>query len=310
MKANLFALFCITLFVLSVPQTFAQTTTEAEVTDPTTTETPVDEVTTTSVEEAPPVEAVEVPAEPQEPAAPAEEKSDDDEEVANKSEVTTIPETEEKESDSDEVNTESAAAIETPVTETQPEQEVVPVTPVSSPEDQQGSTEEVQAGSGDAPQAGDNTVVAEPGEQTETTAPPTESTESTDATNTEPATPVGVPEESQQETATTEESPETAPVAEGEGVKEAEEEKDSFSIFGLIGKVLMGLGVLTLVILVGCVYNYRYQMKKYKIAPFTPPSFLPECLFPRTTESTGRLVSGYTELQVGNYQAAPRFAEI
>jgi len=102
----------------------------------------------------------------------------------------------------------------------------------------------------------------------------------------------------------------TAPAATGEESVEKGEEEGAGGVFALISKVLIGIFVIAMVILVACVYNYRYQMRKYKIAPFTPPSFLPEFLFPRNTGTSSYLVSGYTELQVGNYQAAPRFAEI
>jgi len=49
-------------------------------------------------------------------------------------------------------------------------------------------------------------------------------------------------------------------------------------------------------------------MRKYKMAPFTPPKFMPECLFPRQMSSSP--TSFYTELQVGDYKAAPRYAEV
>ena len=46
-------------------------------------------------------------------------------------------------------------------------------------------------------------------------------------------------------------------------------------------------------------------MAKYKIAPFTPPSFCPNSLFPRPEIANGHI---YGEIEVGDYKA-PTYAQ-
>jgi len=44
---------------------------------------------------------------------------------------------------------------------------------------------------------------------------------------------------------------------------------------------LLLIVLLMVFALIGCIRHYRQQMTMYKIAPFTPPKFLPQSWFPR-----------------------------
>jgi len=76
----------------------------------------------------------------------------------------------------------------------------------------------------------------------------------------------------------------------------------------ILGRVLFGFACFGFVILIACIYNYRYQINKYKVAPFTPPSFCPSCLFPKVTSGSGNGFGGYGSIEIGEYNP-PRYLE-
>jgi len=76
----------------------------------------------------------------------------------------------------------------------------------------------------------------------------------------------------------------------------------------ILGRVIFGFACFGLIILIACIYNYRYQINKYKVAPFTPPSFCPSCLFPKVTSGSGNGFGGYGSIEIGDYNP-PRYLE-
>jgi len=60
--------------------------------------------------------------------------------------------------------------------------------------------------------------------------------------------------------------------------------------------------LVCLVLILGLSCHYRYQLEKYRIAPFTPPSFCPNFLFPKIESDRRGFVSDtYQSIEVGNY---------
>jgi hypothetical protein len=92
----------------------------------------------------------------------------------------------------------------------------------------------------------------------------------------------------------------------GEQGQETENNQEISDNGSLVGLLLGTMGVLVIIIFIGCIYNYRSQMEKYKMAPFTPPSFCPNFIFPRA-DGRGNIV--YPELEINDYRP-PLFTEV
>jgi len=75
---------------------------------------------------------------------------------------------------------------------------------------------------------------------------------------------------------------------------------NSYSLKNLVA----GMFVVVFVIFVAFTCHYRIQMQRYKMAPFTPPRFCPEFLFPRAyTEKKNAAEDNrtYQAIEVGDY---------
>ena len=152
-------------------------------------------------------------------------------------------------------------------------------------------------------------VAEKPKEETPAASTPTKETPEakteTKPTETTPEKPAPVTDNTEPKTTGNATEP-AAPVDEKPVVvnptdKTAKKEEENSQ--NIIKIVLGSVGILTFVLFMGCVYSYRYQLLKYKVAPFTPPSFCPNFLFPRPEVGSGSHGQAYGEIEVGDYKA-------
>jgi len=277
------ALFCIVLLLSSLPASLTQAA--QETTQPQATETSGNEITqksqTTDDSKATPVEPT--PTEGLEAGAesvPEKEKAP----AATSSEETPKETSEKTESDKKE-GTETKAPVETKSNEQES-------TEKKNNEEAQPSATETE---GATPVLSTN-VTSTP---TNTTSTPTEPQD-----DTEPKTAAAPPST----TEGTKNKDNGEKPAEGAVVEESTEHEGVKEAFSIIGKIIGLVLTLFVVAVVGCVYNYRYQMDKYKIPPFTPPTFCPDFIFPRSNRNRGTSY-GYSEVEVGEYRA-PHFNQL
>jgi len=300
MKAKLFATLCISLFILSLPQTFGQTTGASGDTPSPPAETAPITTTNTSEEQVPTGQSTQN-------QTPQESSEQNQAQISNQ-------------------NTEQASGQDETPKVTTPEEipsspEVTPTTPEAIPSNPEVTPTTPEAISSN-PEVTPTTPEETPSSPEVITPTPTEtgndSVTPSETPSTEDSKGNGEPQggENQAATGSTNEgtgNESTVPVeaeqnTQGNEAQETGNTEVGGENGGNVAVTVFGvLIVLGLLLFVGCVYNYRYQMERYKIAPFTPPTFCPNFLFPRNADRPTNGGYNYTELAVGGYRAPAEF---
>jgi outer membrane biosynthesis protein TonB len=141
------------------------------------------------------------------------------------------------------------------------------------------------------------TPAAAPEEKKENTPAPTEGQKGTTQPETVPVTPVtdntATPKETEGE------KPKENTVTEAV-IAVAPEKVNHFNI----RSVFSTMAIVSVVLLFALMIHYRYQLEKYRVAPFSPPKWCPESMFPKmhSSKRNEHLSQAYQMIEVGDYQ--------